>query len=135
MSDISVSFAESATQGGRMMPPDLRRKKFRAIEEHTGHTDSCLLTSPPDLFQCVALLWPRRLLPAAPPANHGWWPGSAKHVLPRFDGPSRNVPLKARAGPDFPDDELAYGTRSNVRIFAGAGAALAAWELCDIGVT
>src|SRR5689334_9360570 len=102
-----------------MMPLDLRRKKFRAIEEHTGHADSCLLTSPPDRFPCVALLWPRRLRPAAPPAHPGWWPGSAKHVLPDLTDTQEMFPLKAWAGPDFTDGELAHGTLSNVGIFAG----------------
>ena len=29
-----------------MMQPDPRRKKFRAIEEHAGHADSCRFTRP-----------------------------------------------------------------------------------------
>src|SRR6516162_7944047 len=61
--------------------------------------------------------------------------GQREARSPRFDGYSRNVPLRVEAGPGFPDDELAYGTRSNVSIFPGAGAAPAPREFCDIGVT
>ena len=135
LSDISVSYAGSTAHGGRMMLPDARRKKFRAIEEGAGHADSCLLTRPagPVTVRRAALAATASACGSV--RKPGWWPRSAKHVLPDFDGHSRNVPLKAEAGPGFPDNELAYGTRSNVSIFHGAGAAPAPREFCDIGVT
>ena len=106
LSDISVSFAGSAAQAGRMRQPDPRRKKFRAIEEHAGHADSCLLTraAGPDYRAPRCSGRDRFCLRLRP--QPGWWPGSAKHVLPDFDGQSRNVPLKLARTPLFPMTNL-----------------------------
>src|SRR5215467_400526 len=84
-----------------------------------GQADSCLLTRPPDRLPCAALLWPRRLLPAAPPANPAGGRAARSAFTQILTDTPGNVPLKAGADPAFPDDELAYGARSNVRIFAG----------------
>ena len=135
MSDISVSFAESAAQSGCMMLPDARWKKFRAVEED-AKTGRFRPINPPAGPITVG----RAALPATASAcgsarQAGLVAGQREARSRRIDGHSRNVPLKAGAGPDFPDDELAYGTRSNVSTIPGAGAAPAPREFCDIGVT
>jgi hypothetical protein len=40
-----------------------------------------------------------------------------------------------RRRPSFPGGVLAGGNRSNVNVFAGAGAVPESGEFCDIGVT
>jgi hypothetical protein len=118
-----------------MMLPEARRKKFRAIEKD-ARTGGFLPINLPagsvivrrtalaeTASACGSIRQPRLVA------------GQREARSPRFDAHSRNVPLKVEAGLDFPDDELAYSTRSNVSIFPGAGAAPAPREFGDIGVT
>ena len=84
LSDISVSFAESAAQSGRMMLPDARRKKFRAVEED-AKTGRFRPINPPAGPITVG----RAALPATASAcgsarQPGLVAGSAKHVLPEL---------------------------------------------------
>jgi hypothetical protein len=60
---------------------DARGKKFRAIEENAGYADSCLLTRPPNRLLCAALL-AATASACGSARKPGWWPGSARHVLP-----------------------------------------------------
>ena len=81
LSDISVSFAESAAQSGRKMLPDARWKKFRAVEEDakTGRFRPINPPAGPVTVGRAALAATASACGSA--RKPGWWPGSAKHVL------------------------------------------------------
>jgi len=118
-----------------MVQPDPRREKFQAIEERAGQADSCLLARPTrpgyraprcsGRDGCCLRLRPQTRLVAR----------RREARTPRFRRTLKKCSAKTGEGPAFPDDELVYGTRSNVRIFAGAGTPPTPREFYDIGVT
>ena len=99
LSDISVSFAESAAQSGRMMLPDARRKKFRAVEEDakTGRFRPINPPAGPVTVGRAALAATASACGSA--RQPGLVAGQREARSPRIDRPSRNVPLKAGGGP------------------------------------
>ena len=107
MSDISVSFAVSAMQRGRLMPPDARRKKFGATGEHTTTGGFLPINQPPDPVP-VRRAAPGRDGPCLwfRPAT-GSGPGRVKYVLLNPHQRSGNGPLKTSRVPQFRDGGLA----------------------------